>query len=278
MDFSDINTYWPIASSAFTTFITQGGLKPIFTSLNYMWYSKYGYLTERKAKLKEIENEHIYDIEKSKIENQEKFKNKIDSELSKIPPTSFKKPVEYILAPAINESEQYLSDDILRDMFAKLIASTFDQEREQNLHSAFVQIIKEMTPLDAENLLLINKEGNDHIVQLKWMLTFTDTNTMGSMLKWNNLYIENPNCHGDIMSSSIDNLVRIGLISVDYTRSRSRTNKYDRYFHTPEYQKVYDEMISYNQAGLTTKITGVDLQKGVVEVTDFGKKFISICL
>lgn len=69
IDFSNIETYWPMTSSAFGLFITQGGLKPIFTSLNHMWYSKYGYLTERKAKLKEIENEYIYEIEKRKLEN-----------------------------------------------------------------------------------------------------------------------------------------------------------------------------------------------------------------
>ncbi|SQB46825.1 Uncharacterised protein [Streptococcus dysgalactiae] len=44
IDFSNIETYWPAASGALSVFITQGGLKPIFTSLNYKWYAKYGYI------------------------------------------------------------------------------------------------------------------------------------------------------------------------------------------------------------------------------------------
>ncbi|SQB46826.1 Uncharacterised protein [Streptococcus dysgalactiae] len=54
IDFSNIETYWPAASGALSVFITQGGLKPIFTSLNYKWYAKYGYKFEQEAKLKRL--------------------------------------------------------------------------------------------------------------------------------------------------------------------------------------------------------------------------------
>ncbi|HEL0558409.1 TPA: DUF4393 domain-containing protein [Streptococcus equi subsp. zooepidemicus] len=277
IDFSNIETYWPMTSSAFGLFITQGGLKPIFTSLNHMWYSKYGYLTERKAKLKEIENEYIYEIEKRKLENQEKFKNEIDYEFSKIPQTSLKEPVEYILYPAINESEQYLSNETLRNMFARTIASTFNQDKEKDLHSAFVQIIKQMTPLDAQNLLLMNQEGNNLIANLQIEVHYSKENLSGTVNKANNIYLSKLDYSPDIIASSIDNLTRLGLIKVDYLHYPLDSN-YESIKQTTIYKSLESEINTLNLFKSSNTKYDIKIEKGKVSLTDFGKKFISVCL
>ncbi|HEP2060372.1 TPA: DUF4393 domain-containing protein, partial [Streptococcus pyogenes] len=272
IDFSNIETYWPAASGALSVFITQGGLKPIFTSLNYKWYAKYGYKFEQEAKLKEINNEYIYEVKRKELENIQNFKNDIDTELAKIPSEKVVTPTEYVLNPALSEAEHFITDDSLRKMFAKLIASSFHYDKQKLLHSAFVQIIKQMTPLDAQNLLLMNQEGNNLIANLQMEVHCSKENFSGTVNKANNIYLSKLDYSPDIIASSIDNLTRLGLIKVDYLHYPLNSN-YESIKQTTIYKSLESEINTRNLFKSSNTKYDIKIEKGKISLTDFGKKF-----
>ncbi|WP_243091728.1 DUF4393 domain-containing protein [Streptococcus dysgalactiae] len=280
IDFSDIETYWPAASGALSVFITQGGLKPIFTSLNYKWYAKYGYKFEQEAKLKEINNEYVYEVKRKELENIQNFKNDIDTELAKIPSEKVVTPTEYVLNPALSEAEHFITDDSLRKMFAKLIASSFHYDKQKLLHSTFVQIIKELSPLDAQNLTIL-KDGNKPIVSLKLKGTLKQLDMIGYIREVNNLFLENKEFNNKIIHSSLINLQRLGLIEIDYSTKLLSINDlvYKKFQETEEYKEIENLMTDINNNKNADIVpNGILMDKGVVSLTEFGKNFTSICL
>lgn len=280
MNFLDIQTYWPTVSGAFGGFISQGGLKPIFTSLGHKWYAKYGYRYELESELKKLDNEYILDIRRKELENIKAFQTTIDNELSKISPQNLVEPIDYILTPALNESESYISDNTLREMFAKLIASSFDHEKHPRLHSSFTQIIKELSPLDAQNLDMITKQKGLSIANLILKGRIKGMDQVVYLDRINYLLLENNDTSNEIMSSSLINLERLGLIKIDFSSQfiSIGNTTYKRFKQTPEYQRLEKQKTSLNSANKDVIADNITIDIGVVNLTEFGKNFTSVCL
>lgn len=80
--------------------------------------------------------------------------------INDIPEESIMRPRESIIFPAMERSLYYLSEKEIREMFAKLIASSFDSRKTDFLHPGFVEIITQLSPNDARVLSYINNHKN----------------------------------------------------------------------------------------------------------------------
>ena len=81
-----------------------------------------------------------------------KFREEIEAEYAKIPEEELIPPRKALLLPALDAAEYYVEEEELRQMFARLIASTFDGRKASKVHPSFKSIIQALSPLDAQNL------------------------------------------------------------------------------------------------------------------------------
>ena len=65
-----------------------------------------------------------------------------------------------VVGPAIEASKFYIEEEDMREMFANLIAASMDDRLTNEVHSSYVEIIKQLSPLDAQNLIYLNKGQN----------------------------------------------------------------------------------------------------------------------
>lgn len=139
-----------IASTALTVFLAsfakKGAAAPAETFKN-VWKFIFGpvddFLIRSNAK-REIEREKYI----------EAIKNNADSIL----PENLQNPDIELLAPALEASKYFLNEDAHRDMFAKLVASSFDKSKKLLIHHSFANIITQLNPLDAKILRYLPAE------------------------------------------------------------------------------------------------------------------------
>jgi len=84
--------------------------------------------------------------------NYERVSKKLKERAAEIPPErrAEQLPLE-VIGPAL-EAVKYVSDETLQDMFVELLASTMDSEKQSKTHRAFVKILEEISPLEANML------------------------------------------------------------------------------------------------------------------------------
>jgi len=87
-----------------------------------------------------------------------RFREECEAEFAKIPEEELVPPRKALLLPALDAAEYYVEEEELRRMFARLVAATFDIRKARGIHPSFLNIIQQLSPLDAENLIYIRNE------------------------------------------------------------------------------------------------------------------------
>lgn len=81
--------------------------------------------------------------------NVKQYKEAIGQGIISIDEKNIQEPPLAIVGPALEASKYYIEDKVLREMFAKLISTSMDKSVSLNAHPSFVEIIKQLAPLDA---------------------------------------------------------------------------------------------------------------------------------
>lgn len=274
----------PIVSGGLSGATTVGLFKGPVKTLEDWWFVNFGASLSQQAALLRAEQEA----------NVEKLKSGILDNVSKIEPENIQEPKLNILGPALEASKYYIEDEELRDMFAKLIAASMDKSKNDKLHASFVEIIKQMSPLDAENLVSISDKKNpysDLICDLRINLS-----TGGFHTAYTNLYLGNQNNHTQSsLGTSLSNLKRLGLIDITYQEFKNQQTLYSKFEELNEFKTLSFEIEAQNamveiivkslseqsienqNIPILTQI-GPEIQKGLMKITNYGRAFITVCL
>lgn len=272
MDF-DITPFLPIISGAVGGATSAGLFKGPIQTFQDWWYVSYGHNQSQAAALLR---------EKQEI-NIKKLRDEALAETAKISPENIQEPNLNILGPTLEASRYYIEEEELRKMFAKLIASSMDKSKISITHPSFVEIIKQMTPLDAQILdLIINNNQTAPIgrIGIKYP-------NRGSRIHYDLLFSLNSFMMGgeeQIMGTqytgpSLENLSRLGLVTNDYTKYMTDASEYTYIQKSVEYMNVMNDIqhLNKNLTDSDPKSSLVE-QHGVTEISSFGKAFAYICL
>lgn len=258
-----------ILTSFATTMATKGAESPADT-FNETWKYIFG----------PIDSFLMRKNEKRRIDN-EKYIKSITQKVVHIPNESLQEPKISILGPALEASKFYIEEDDIREMFASLLASSFDSSKNSILHHSFVEIIKQLTPLDAKNLKSIAQSKNSPIAQytkkfedegmniLKPLIFLSDLTNIKNSINETNLEFDRK---FDRNASSLTNLERLGLIKINLTQRLGDDNLYEALENNPianEYKTLIEE------SNTTDKFT---VKKGIASITPLGRDFYKICL
>lgn len=221
-----------------------------------LWYYNFGYKMDIKVRQRKQEVDNL-------------FLKDIATEVSNIPIDQIQEPKLSVLGPALEASKYYIDDEELRSLFAKLIAASMDNSKNEVLQPAFVEIIKQMSPIDAKNLINLYdiKDKQNPIVSI--ILESKDSKKYKEV--FDHFYIENiGNISHVRVASSLLNLKRLGLIEINYDVFLSDENRYLSYENHPIINQFKNE---YND-----DLHSIKLKKGLIKISNFGMDFCKICI
>ena len=225
-------------------------------TFSQLWYYNFGYKVDIKVRQRKQEVDNL-------------FLKDIVTEVSNIPIDQIQEPKLSVLGPVLEASKYYIDDEELRSLFAKLVAASMNNSKNEVLQPAFVEIIKQMSPIDAKNLINLYdiKDKQNPIVSI--ILESKDSKNYKEV--FDHFYIENIGniSHKRIVSSLI-NLERLGLIEINYGVFLSDENRYLPYENHPIINQFKNE---YND-----DLHSIKLKKGLIKITNFGMDFCKICI
>lgn len=295
-----MNELYPIVSGALSGLAAAGALKGPIESLTQIWTLTLGRFPDdayQKYKIKQAAN-------------LEKYANEVKSGIEKIPEENIQEPKMSVVGPALEASKFYIEEDEIRGMFAKLIASSMDKTQSINIHPSFVEIIKVLSPLDAKNLYSLYHGGDETISKIR----VTNKENKSYTDHFNHIFLGNPECQdNNLIESSIDNLIRLKLVDVSYSEYKSDDSLYDKHrenelflkFKTEqkELQQHNTTLLNYllnggllkdadtnmplpasvqenvlNQLKQAVQEKEIEVVKGIIQLTAFGKNFCKVCL
>lgn len=199
------------------------------------------------------------------------FKITLDEKVSSVPSEKLVEPDLHIIGPTLEASKYYFENETLREMFANLLASSMNIDLKNKTHPSFVEIIKQLSSLDAGVLanfkdfnqiaivqLRVVKPSGEYIDVLEHIMNFNDQDIYKSHV------------------TSLSNLQRLGLLNISYSRHSPRVNEYDFVKGHPAYQETHQELLEIQKTD--PLFNEVFIQKGLCSTTPLCKDFIQICL
>ncbi|HAT54343.1 MAG TPA: hypothetical protein DCW31_03725 [Lactobacillus sp.] len=282
----DISSFLPIAESIAGGAIGAGALKGPLKSLDDWWYYFFGSKTELARQKAELLN----------AQKLESYKTDIYNEVKNIPPEKLQQPKLDIIGPALEASRYYIDAPELRKMFAKLVASSVDSRKETITRSAFVEFVKQMSPLDAKILsTFVSNSQSNKLPMVKINRKLANNNKIPLKSEVLSFELFSDINERTMIPSAIINLSRLGLVEVtysewlsqlDYTKIFSLTPEYDQC--TKELQELKSQYQVFSNNGFlsneqleglkTLANSSIELDQGLLTLTSLGKDFTSLCL
>ena len=195
----------------------------------------------------------------------EEFKKSLEEKVSSIPNENRLDANTQLVMPALENVKYCVEEKELREMFANLISASLDNRRQNYVHPSFANILKTLTPLDAQNLMLIHSHYQLPICNI---IRESDDNPNVYSIILQNLFLMNPNNKVyEQQSLSISSLLKEGLIEIPIGQIISTANTYS----------VYEQCDELLQIQATYPSKKFSLKKGLVRLTPLGHSLLDIC-
>ncbi|WP_288394592.1 DUF4393 domain-containing protein [uncultured Vagococcus sp.] len=248
----DITPFLPLITGAIGGATSAGVFKGPIQTLEDLWYINFGYKSSDK----------VAQLREKQAINIEKMRNETITEAAKISPDDIQEPKLNIIGPALEASRYYIDEDELRNMFAKVIASSMDKSKENKIHPSFVEIIKQLSTLDAKILLSFNNSNSHPIGKL------IEQRSNGYFIVVDNFYLHETieNYYLPDISASVSNLIRLGLIEIT-----------DQQIIESEYFMKNRTVTSFIDTLINTDKSVLNIKSKRLDVTPYGKNFIWTC-
>lgn len=193
----------------------------------------------------------------------------LSQKLANTPPEKLVEPEAYVAVPALQAISYSMDNDELRNLYANLLAKAMNIDTKNDVHPAFIEVIKQLSPYDAE-LLKKLFSNSKRVVKYKVRMQESESKSSGydfidSLLDPSLMeFVDFPT-----INFSLDNLERLKIVNIS-----------DYWFHVPEEYAKIDKHFTENVVNVLTEIYPdapyIKKIKGSIQLTEFGKKFIQI--
>lgn len=203
-----------------------------------------------------------------------KFKQSIIDNVNKIPVENRDLSKASLAMKTIEDSKYQISDDNLREMFAKLVAASIDKRNNQVLSPRFSNVLSQFSPEDAKFLMQISSNNFKFIPIPTVRLSALQD---GSRSEYGDHFIAPDRSTASWFQNelSLNNLVSLGIINQtdeQYISNDTGMSFYDSAEKSPEFLSWTN---SINSSAPEYKPT---ITKGRIEFTTFGKKLSQIVM
>lgn len=217
----------------------------------------------------------LYPLKKANISYKyklEQFEKDLIRRMNEIPSENIIEPPLNIVGSVIESLKYTFDTNELREMYMNLLTSSMDISKIQYAHPSYVDIIRQMTPLEAKILKKIVSEGRG-IECSKITFNFEDKYFSKAMPKIFSPTLKIEDISPFLISSSIENLCRLGLIRHSTTSWITNFN-YEDLKKDPYVVEVFNLLKSNNP----DKDINIKVTKECISMNDFGENFSNACL
>ena len=192
----------------------------------------------------------------------------VREKIKSIPEEKLVAPESYVAIPAMQQLSYCVNNEELRELYANLLVSSMNVDKKWNVHPAFVDIIKQLTPDEAKLIKLLfpspfqsyplidirleNEQGKGNILYSN----FTD-------IGLNELDVPSN------IGLYIDNLLRLKIIEVPPGNIFAESSAYDKLEQHPIVQRCLPK--------IHTKMIRIRFVHKVFNVTNLGVCLIKVC-
>ena len=208
--------------------------------------------------------EGYYKLDETKKILAEKLKN--------VPPNEVVSPKPHIAIPVLQAISYSMDNEEIRNMYANLLASSMQEKVKQDVHPAFVEIIKQLSPDEARILKFLNSTKESQPMIALQLEKERGGGWYDLINHFTILYRIVPDIeYKDYRKVSIllDNLSRQNLIVIHENNHLIDSNKYDALEKDP----IIVNYMSQTVPNLKWKIA-----RKIFELTSFGMSFCRICI
>ncbi|WP_075835618.1 DUF4393 domain-containing protein [Deinococcus marmoris] len=186
-----------------------------------------------------------------------------------------------ILVPALEASTYTAQHVDIREMYANLLASAANIDKVSSVHLSFVEIVKQMSPLDARVMHSFTSKTRNFIPLVK-LLYRIDNTEFDSQLHITDLM----NVEGSVkeVEISIENLMRLGLIKVTYDKWMAKDDDYLPIVTLIQTANAEITDARYNPSRISAdydaqgKSIPAHYQPGIANLTSFGSALQLACM
>lgn len=189
--------------------------------------------------------------------------------LENIEPEKIVSPEPYVAVPALQAISYSMNSDELRELYANLLAKSMCIDTKNSVHPSFVEIIRQMSPLDAATFKIILNADLRPLIDMKIRSPKSvggGTNTIFRNVSWILTYPYKQ------LMVSFDNLERLNLINISdsyYTHSENYQLATNTSFYVTNKHIILNNLKSGES---------YEEDKKVMFVTDLGNLFGNICI
>lgn len=182
-------------------------------------------------------------------ELQKKYANFLNKTINKVPQDKCILPKGVVAAPLLDHVKFVFDEENLSEMFSNLLANAMSENIEKMVHPAFVEMLKQMSPLDVEFMYLYFREND--IIEI-------------SELTWD---------RGDGQRAlTVDSLSRLGIVN-----SVSYDNRDDVALMLTDFGRVFRNLCMMNPSEINIddffNEDNSELDEGYINSTDIGFMF-----
>nr|DAJ16126.1 MAG TPA: protein of unknown function DUF4393 [Siphoviridae sp. ctSIv21] len=255
MDLNQFQDFLPLVTGFLGGATSAGVFAGPIQTLQDWWYINYGHNASNQAALLRAKNE--IDVEN--------LRNSTLQEVATIPPENIQEPPLKILGPALEASKYYIEEEELRSMFAKILASSFDDRKNSIIHPSFVEIIKQLDIKDAR-ILQVLKEQNYAIESPIPCMKAVVKSDDGTKIIFPIIYFIDGSEGIDELAPSLTNLERQGLLRIKSGTYSVNDSDYDFIRNNSIVRQILQ---AYPE---------ISIEKMCFSITPLGKNFLEVCL
>lgn len=229
-------------------------------------------------------NEREYTIKAQEILN-----DKLLEYLKGVPPERIVPPDRFIVLPLLRDINYVCDNEVIYEKYASLLATNMDSNTKNLAHPSFIQIIEQLSPLDAK---IIDSAGylvesqplirifacNEPPLQDKRMADlnmpeFGNTEKKIPLFSHYSYSVDGLNTTAAERNLVIQNLNRLGLINIDYREHIIDATQYKPLYQSLLGSSFYLDFVKDSEQ----KGRYLGLTDGYTSPTDFGRLFYSVC-
>lgn len=193
----------------------------------------------------------------------------LTEELEKVSPQNIIPPTPRIAVPTL-QGASISDEEMVRRLYAKLLAGTMNTEKREYVHPAFVRMIDEMNEMDAKVLKAIS-DINDSIPVAQITFTFGNRYLTHVMPHFYSMYFDGLGNEYDI-SRSVENLSRLNLINL--FNGAVTGFDYKEFETTPYVKDRFDYAVKNN----SERQLKIEISNFVIQQNDIGRQFTNVCI
>ena len=197
--------------------------------------------------------------------NIEETKKILAKKLEDIEPEKIVEPEPYVALPALQAISYSMNSTELQNLYANLLARAMNSDTKDKVHPAYVEIIKQLSPVDAAIFKELYWTGQQPLIDLSILKETGGQIFSVRNISWLTSFAP------EFVGVSLDNLIRLGLIEIPFGESYTNDQVYDKVRATDYYMEIKSELEKKN-------LGKINEGKKLINITRLAIAFYEVCI